>query len=192
MALRYYLVPKILAPSAVGASAYRPAYLYEDAPNVAWQGVDYGQEPVYLLVANVSNPQHAALVAHADVSAFPANLDLVVGANLAATQAALEAKSIPGDWVTAGMTFRAVLRWTARLFCIAQRLEGQSGMRLLTEQTLDHLVGDLAPARRQALADAAQSLGLDTSGITLGMTIRHALKILGNQVQLPIRLGGAL
>jgi hypothetical protein len=82
-----------------------------------------------------------------------------------------------------------VLRWVARLFCVAQRLNGRARLRLLSEQTLDSTVGDLSVARRQALNEAAQSLGLDTSSITLAMTIRQALKVLGNQITIPIVFG---
>jgi hypothetical protein len=188
MAFRYYLVPK--AGTGVVADPYRPAYVGD--LGVPWQGMDYGLEPVFLVRADVTTPQHNGIVANADADAFPANLENTVGSNLATVSAQLEAKGIPGDWVTAGMTFRAVLRWVARLFCIAQRLNGRARLRLLSEQTLDSTVGDLSAARRQALNDAAQSLGLDTSSITLAMTIRQALKILGNQITLPIVIGEAL
>jgi hypothetical protein len=192
MAFRYYLLPKttVAGPGGIGLTT-QPAYL-QAAGVTVWGAMDYGLEPVMLVRADVTSPQHNAIAANADADAFPANLENTVGSNLATVSAQLEAKGIPGDWVTAGMTFRAVLRWVARLFCIAQRLNGRARLRLLSEQTLDSTVGDLSAARRQALNDAAQSLGLDTSSITLAMTIRQALKILGNQITLPIVIGEAL
>jgi hypothetical protein len=192
MAFRYYLLPKVTAPSPSGPwNATWPAYL-QDANVTVWSAMDYGLEPVMLVRADVTNAQHNAITANADADAFPTNLENTLGANVGTVETQLEAKGIPGDWVTAGMTFRAVLRWVARLFCIAQRLNGRAGLRLLSDQTLSSTVGDLPIAKRQALNEAAQSLGLDTSSITLAMTIRQALKILGNQITLTIVIGEAL
>lgn len=193
MALRCYLVPKEQAPSPTtpGAMATWPAHFFSIGIR-SFGAIDYGLEPVFLVRADVTNQQRNALIAFSDVDEFPANLDNTVGVNLATVTAALEAKGIPGDWVTSGMTYRAVLRWVARLFLIAQRLNGRAGLQLLSDQTLSSTVGDLSIAKRQALNEAAQSLGLDTSGVTLGMTIRQALKILGNQIEIPIALGGDL
>jgi hypothetical protein len=153
--------------------------------------MDYGNEPTMLVAAEVTNAEHTAIAANADVIVVPANLDNTIGANLATVQAALESLNIPADWITAGMTYRAVLKWIARLFLICQRFQGLAGGRLFPAGiTLASTVGDLSASVRQKLTQGAQSLGLDTSNITLATTMRAALKDLGNQMTLPISLGG--
>jgi hypothetical protein len=53
-------------------------------------------------------------------------------------------------------------------------------------ENLDTLLSAIPAARRQRLVVAAQSLGLDTSGLALSMTLREALKDLGNQIQISV------
>jgi hypothetical protein len=188
MAIRYYLVPKIGSGIAL-TDPFRPKYV--DAIAGRWQAMDYGREPVMLLRADVTPVEHAILAAASDAVAAPDDLSQTVGGALSTVQARLEFVNIPGDWVTAGMTFRAVLRWVARLFLLAQRLNGQANERLFEAlEHLDTLVSQVPAARRQRWATAATSLGLDPSGITGSMTLRQALKLLGDQIEITIRFAG--
>jgi hypothetical protein len=191
MAIRYYLVPKVgtgIPVGVPGADPFRPKYT--DGLSGPWSAMDYGREPVMLLRADVTPAEHAIFAAASDAVAAPADLSQTVGGALATVQARLESVNIPGDWVTAGMTFRTVLRWVARLFLLAQRLNGQAKERLFDAlEHLDTLVNQVPAARRQRWAAAATSLGLDPSGITGGMTLRQAFKVLGDQIEIPIRFG---
>lgn len=183
MALRAYLVPLVTATIG-GRSVRVPKYIDGAIASNAWQGLPYGNEPTMLVLADVTPTEHAAIAANADVVAAPATLDNTIGAQLVTVQNALESVNVPGSWVTAGMTYRAVLRWVARLFFITQRFNGLAGGVALFAlvANLDALVSAIPAQRRAQLVNAAQSFGLDTSGVTLSMTIRQALLVLGNQM----------
>lgn len=189
MAIRFYLVP-VIGDGLKPTTARRPKYISDGGIAGAYQAMDYGDDPVMLVAAEVTAGEHTSIASNADVVSAPADLEATIGANLATVQAALESKSIPADWVSSGMTYRTVLRWVARLFLLCARLQGLRAGRLFTAGiTLSSTVGDLSVSVRQKLNDGAQSLGLDTSGITLATTIRAALKTLGNQITIPITLG---
>ena len=142
--------------------------------------VQYGQEDVCLLVAEVTDAQHAAAVASADVRAFPADLDTAVsGANRTAIVNALEALNVPAQWVANGQTFRMVLRRLNGIFMLLQNVHGR-GFRFL-QQALDNQISTLPANVRQSMQDAAAALNLNTSGITGATTLRVALATIGAQ-----------
>lgn len=189
MALRVYFVP-VIGDGLTIATPRRPKYISGVIAG-AFQCMDYGNEPTMLVAAEVTNAEHTAIAANPDVVVVPANLNNTIGVNLAAVQAALDSLNIPADWITSGMTYRTVLKWIALLFLLCQRFQGLVGGRLFPAGiTLNSTVGDLTVNVRQKLLQAAGSLHLDTSAITLAMTIRVALKTLANQISLPISLGG--
>lgn len=190
MAVRVYFVPVIGDGSSI-TNARRPKYVSDGGIAGVFQCMDYGNEPTMLVAADVTLAEQTALATNPDVIVVPANLDATIGANLGAVQAALDALNIPADWITGAMTYRIVLRWIARLFLISQKFQGLAGGRIFPAGiTLNSTVGDLSTSVRQKLLQGAQSLNLDTSGITLAMTIRAALKLLGNQMTLPILFAG--
>lgn len=188
---RVYLVPRIETPTPI--PAWRPAYCTGGAIANSLRAVlTYGGEPWALVFADTSAAEHAAIIAHADATALPADLDSQIGAALATVQGKLEAADIPADWVTASMTYRTVLQWVIRIFLLMQRFQhfGAALDLLFSTIGLDGLVGDLSATTRQRLNTAATSLGLDTSSITLATTIRTALRILGQQMTFPVSLAG--
>lgn len=194
MAIRFYLVPKIGA--GTGADPYRPKY-FQSTPTVrdiagGFLSMDYGLEPVYLVRAEVTAGEHTAIAGQSDVIAAPTNLDATIGAALATVQTALETKGIPAGWITAGLTFRTVLRAVAQLVTFAQRLHGTGNVRVLPPGiTLDSTIGDLTVTQRQKFLAAAVTFGLDTSPVVLSTTIRAALKLLLDQLPL-VSVGGDL
>jgi hypothetical protein len=189
MALRFYLVPEAFytLPGTSVQIRY-PKYFTPDLLRVNASFQDFGAEPVFLVAADVTPAQHTALAANADVAAAPSDLTTTVGGNLATVRAKLTAFKIPNDWITSGMTWATVLRWIWRLGFLMQRFQrfGQFFQSLDLAST----VSDLPQQRRTNLATAAQSLGLDTSGITGTMTLQDALKLLGNQIAVPAKLAG--
>lgn len=132
---------------------------------------------VAIVWANTTPPQDAALALNADVILVPA-LDLPVA--VVATQTALEALNIPAHWITAGMTYREVLRALVGIAQLLQRCDGL-GLRFQLVGNLDRTIASLTVNVRQVLADAADSLGLDRSTIIGTTTVRQALRILGAQ-----------
>lgn len=191
MALRVYLVPVIGGSGAVGDSR-RPKYLTADtltdqrwtsAIAGMWRVMDYGDEPVMLVVADVTPTEHATITANADAIAAPADLTTLIGPNLSTVQNALEGLNIPTEWITATMTYRTVLRWVSRLFMFHQRFQGLLGGRFFPPGiTLNSTVGDLTANQRQRVQQAAASFGISTAGITVATTIRVALKLLADQL----------
>lgn len=187
MALRFYLVPE--TTFVLGGQTQRwPKYFTPDvwSGNASFQ--DFGAEPVFLVGADVTNAQHTALGANADVSAAPANLASTVGANLATLQATLTGFKIPNSWITSGMTWATVLRWVFRICYLMQRF--QRFGKFFDTLNLDSTVSQLSQTKRDRLNQAAQSIGLDTSGITGAMTIQQALINLGNQITVPATIAG--
>jgi len=127
--------------------------------------------------ADTTPAQDAALALNADVIVVPPLDDLVA---LGATQAELEAISIPAQWITAAMTYRDVLRALVGIAQLIQRTEGL-GFKLKLAGNLDLTMAQIPVDIRQALADASDQLGLDRSTIVGTTTVRAALRILGKQ-----------
>ena len=187
MAWRVYLLPM-----GVDEKGHRlPAYIATDIPDVATTVLDYGQEAACFLSADVSPAQHAALSAHADVTALPADLTQVIGGQLGAVQAALVSLNIPEDWVQSSDTYRQVLRVVATIFLFAQRLSAVQAARLFGGGvTLATRFNQLPVGVRQALRDTADSLGIDSTTLTGTMTLRQLLKFCGDAAHLfEIHLG---
>lgn len=198
MAIRVYLVPVEHLNMPDGKPRRGPRYFSWPIEPIGRMPLvtctrcttDYGLIDYTLQVADVTAAQHADLIANADVVALPVNLDSTIGANLATVQAALEARSIPSEWVTSGMTYRTLLRAVCALFQLGQRYHSIYQLRLIESGfTLNSTIGDLPVAARQRLADIAQSFGFDTSSITLSTTIRAALRILFQQWTGTLHLG---
>jgi hypothetical protein len=166
-----------------GPLAY-PKYIGNGGIVGPWAAMTYGQEPWALVVADATASERAAIVAQADTAVLPVTLDDTVGAALGTVQTKLAMANIPGEWVTAGQTWRLVFRVVVRIVLLMQSFAGldAAAERLFAVVTLDGTVGDIPVAMRQRLTAGAQRLGLDTSGITLAMTIRVALRILGQQI----------
>ena len=127
--------------------------------------------------ADTSPAQDAALELNADVTVVPP-LDDTVALN--ATKNALEAHDLPAHWITAGMTYRDVLRILVGMAQLIQRTQNL-GFQLKLAGNMDLTLGSLSAPIRQALADASDQLGLDSSSITGATTVRVALHTLGKQ-----------
>jgi hypothetical protein len=178
MTVRVYLMPYL---EGVRGSFTRrlPKYL-SLVDGSRCTAIYYGQEEVCLLVVDSTDPQHTSLIANADVSALPANLDTAVTSG-ARTQIvnALEALNVPAQWVANGQTFRLVFRRLAGIFQVLQDIHGR-GLRFL-QSALDNQINTLPANVIQAMQDAGVALNLDTSGITGTTTIRVALATIGAQ-----------
>lgn len=190
MAWRLYVIP-ITGSGSSRLDPRRPAYVVE--AGLDWAAMDYGQVPWGLVAANVTTPQHNALVANADVTAFPANLQTTIGANLATVQAALEAARLPAGWVAASDTYATVARTVAGLMQFAQRYTALSGGQELVPASinLNTQFGSLSAQRQADLLATADSLGYDRTGLQATTTLRAILKNLADQWGArPFVLGG--
>lgn len=171
--MAHYLLP--MEFGADGArTVYRPKYLAGLTP-ATWSQCRLGEFTVAWVDTTPAN--HDFLTAQPDVLAIPP-LDNAVA--VTATRNQLEAIGIPSQWVTAGLTYRTVLRVVVGMALLVQRTEGL-GERLPFAGRLNDTIGSLPAAARQRLADAADSLGLDRSGIVASTTVREAMRIIGEQ-----------
>lgn len=191
MAIRFYLLPKI--GTGFGVDAYRPAYVSDGGVAGQFGGIDYGKEPWMFVFADVTPAEHTAITAHADATAAPANLDNTIGGNLAILQAAFETANFPADWVTSGMTYRTVLKWVIRACFYMQKYRrlDQAAQKLFSGGiTLEATIGSLPDQIRRKLKLAADELGLDTTKVTAATTLRVAIRVLGQQMTVPLSFGG--
>lgn len=168
--IRFYLCPMETVVDARGRTVIRPRY-YQALGISLISMNDYGNEPLCFLGADVTPAQHTAMVANADVSAFPTDLDSLVGANLATVQQSLESRNLPADDVTVNTPYRIMIRWIIAIFSITTNVPLFSG-----GVTLDTTLGQLTATQRAELKANAESAGYSTAGLTLQSTIREALR----------------
>lgn len=170
----------------------RPKYL-ADLGILDWCAMDYGLEPVALVVCNPLDATQAALSANADVYTFPLAFDATLGGQEAnALKAAFATVNIPETWIGANNTSREVIRVTAQLFQFAKRLHARGATRLFPAGvTLSTQWNALPLAFQNALLDCAQSFGWSTAGFSGTSTMRNMLRAIVDQWgNTPILLGG--
>ena len=98
-----YLVPIETIGSARGPMYFSWKY-NPDGIVCNWAMMDYGFAPSALLVAkDISESDHAIVIANADVFYFPANLEGPVDQ---AVQPFFEGVKLPTDWLTPATTWR--------------------------------------------------------------------------------------
>lgn len=179
MTVRVYLMPRVGTGDSP-ANGRRAKYSTLTAGQT--RTLRYGPELVCLFVADTTETEHAAITANPDVRAFPENLDsLVTAGNRTAIVNALEAANVPAQWVANGQTFRMVLRRLAGIFELLKNVDAR-GFRFL-QQALGNQISTLPANVRNAMQQAAEFLGLDTTGITGSTTLRAALTIIGAQFE---------
>lgn len=189
MAIRFYIIPEI--GTGLDGDDRRPKYVGPEAtPHIDWNGMQYANEAIYLVRANVSAAEHTSISGQADVLSAPENLQDTVGGALANLQSKLEAVNIPANWVTSGMTYATVIRWIAKLFWVLCRFQGMHFGTFFESEDLDTLVSAIPAQKRSNLNLAAQSLGLNTGDIQGTDTLRVALKKLTDQVTTDMLIGG--
>lgn len=184
--MRLYLQPKIGAGTHL--DPFRAAYVFPDTIRVGLaplsRCMDYGKHNVFLVeyLPDLSGADHATLIGLPGVVAFPLNLNATIGASLATVQAAFDNAEMPHDGLTTAHTFLDAARRAVRMIHLAQKIDGMVQTRLFPNGlTLDSLLSDLTANQRTRMNNAAQALGLDTSNLTLGMSIRAALRSLADQ-----------
>lgn len=147
---------------------------------------------VFVRDTNITEEQLAQLMLNSDVIQVTSEmLDIQIGSDLTKFQTALEAQHLPAKWVTASMTYRAVLRMLVGMAMLIQRCNFHLQSRLPMAGNLDKTVSQMSSNIRQKLSMAVESLGFDKSAITGATTIRSALAIIGKQCvdKFPIALG---
>jgi hypothetical protein len=177
MAFRLYIVPAI-GSGASTQDARRPKYIHALQPPGAW--MDYGFQPIFLCGVDLSPANDTAVIANADVFAFPFDLNTTPTAGQRSTAiAAFEAALIPGNnWVVAGIDWRGIARTIAGMFQFMQRLNGVIGNTVVIDSSakLNVQFSTLTAEQQNAVLVSAQSLGYNTSFIAPNTQIRAILK----------------
>jgi hypothetical protein len=149
------------------------------------RNVDYGWEGYCLCYADLTDPQHTAVVSDPEIWGLPLDLDTEIGTNLTAVQNALEAGKLPVGWVTATMTYRNLLKYINAACQLMRRLTGKLNTTagvIVGAVTLETEWLDLPLAARTALQEIGVEWGLDTSMITGTSTVREIIKAVADQV----------
>jgi hypothetical protein len=127
--IHFYLTPKI--GSGTHEDPYRAKYFVnaDGTKNVSGpvspQYMDYGEEPVFLVMADATNAEHNAIAANADVVAAPVNMDTHIAGDLAQIRSALELLKIPQEFASrASLSWRFLFRRISSLFMFAGRFNG--------------------------------------------------------------------
>lgn len=170
--MSFYVVP--LVGTGARGDAFRPKYV--PALGVQWLACDLPRHWV-IVWADATPAQDATIAANADALVVPP-LDNTIA--LVATQNALEGLGVPAQWLQSGMTYRQVVRVVVGIANFAQRCEGL-GQRITLTGNLNLTVAALPAAIQNVLAAAADSMGLDRTGITGATTLRQVLAIMAQQ-----------
>jgi hypothetical protein len=180
-------------PLETGVPHPLPLYVAALGLTGRFASMAYGQLPSALVAADTTDAEHASLIANADVTAIPADLDQQVAAGLNTVRAKLEALGIPADWVVAGDTFRTVVRSIAGLFQFGQAYNGMfaAPLPIVGAGALDLRWSQLTATDRQRFLDCAISLGYDLAFVGNNTPLRQILKALADQWgDRPFFLGG--
>lgn len=189
--VRFYLVPVEVNGNYRGPK-YFPWGRDPDPPaliQAQWQARDYGDEPLMVVAADLDDTQDALLASQADVTKFADDLDMPLGANLAAMQAALEALNLPAQMLTSSVTYRQTLRGVLGIFAIAQCMQGKGFDIFAGGITLSTTMAQIPATPRNALEDCCVSLEFDISGVTGSTTVRQLLTLIANQASPTPMLG---
>lgn len=184
--VRYYVLP-IEQNGAYRGPKYFAWRFDPDPPalveGVRWGMMDYGLIDAALLVADVTQDQHEALVSNPDVVSPPENIDQNISALAIPTvQSVLEALRIPADWVDTSYTYRQILRAMAGLFQFAQRYHGMHNEQLIdSTAALDLRWNQIPLERRNRIVATADDLGYTYADVTNQWTVRRILFYLAQQ-----------
>lgn len=150
-----------------------------------WRGFYYGFQPTYLIAADLTPAQDAAVIANTDVFAFPFDLTGTVGGgNVQNARTALEAALIPAQAINGQNTWLEVARLVAGMFQFMQRLRGITGPTTLidTSAKLNVQWGSIPVDPWQtAILAAAASFGYDTTFIQNNTQLRTIIDNFGRQ-----------
>lgn len=153
---------------------------------------DYGLIDFCLIVADVQPADITALAALADVLTVPELLDTTLsGGAVTTVKAFLEGFNIPANWVTAGQTYRSLLRTVTGMFLFAQSFTAILGRGIdFVSVPLSTQYKNFPADIQAALQQAASDGGYDTTVLSGNNTLRSILKSMADHwTTTPIHLG---
>lgn len=172
---------------------YRPAGVDQLPAGTQWQGYSLAGGEWHIV--RIEDAPVAVLNGYGDlvdVRIIPRDLTATVSnqGQVDAAAATLAELSLPSDWVQIGMEWGEILRVVWCLYSLYGRTigqyYGQAFLDYLTPTNLDLAWQDHPEPVRQALRDAADSLGMDYSTVQASDPLKVALwKVAQNWGQLP-------
>jgi hypothetical protein len=182
---RLYIMPLVSVVNERGITQRYPKYRDTSLASANWGAMDYGFRPVCLVAADMTNTDHAALIANADVYAFPDNFQ-TSGATVANQSATLtnklESFGIPAQWVGSQSTYLSVAHTAGAMFQYMGRLNSILGnVDPFAGATLNTKISGLSQATQDAIFAAGASFGWNMNGISNQTTLRNAIKYMADQ-----------
>ena len=179
---RLYILPQI----GTGAETDPRRAKYISAMGAAYTAMDFGFQPCFIVAADLSPANDAAITGNADVFAFPFDLSPAMGGVAASTSNFLETTFfIPCNWMTGSTTWLAAARTICGMFQYFQRLQITLGNVVAIDGTTNKSLNTQFNAFplnvQQAITAAAQSLGYDISFIQNNTQVRAFLKSFADQ-----------
>lgn len=178
------MVSGLLDPDYPARQVRQPKYLPDRADIVSVWVLDYGWEPVCLMLLDASAAIHSTIAAQSDVLQFPSAIDDPINATrLPVLVARLDLVGLPSMWVTSSMTVRDFLEDLIGIFHIAQKFGGLSGGSVLSEGGLQTIWSGLSTQKKahiQSVIGSFKTL-LDDSDFTNGMKMELVLHKLGRR-----------
>lgn len=133
MAIRFGIVPIVEIDGNRGPAHIRWHQSQDEEPGLIdvtrYVCVDYRFVDWGILVVDAPDDVLLSLVARDGITAFPVNLDTTPNA-AARNQIsnALDAINVPSQWVSAGLTWRQIVRIVTSMFLFAQALRRRTGV----------------------------------------------------------------
>lgn len=186
MAASYYVVP--LVGTGSREDPFRLAVTLDQQADAMPMGLEMF---ALVMIRDVTQASIDALNANPDVITIPPLNTTVTAGALPTVQAKLEACNIPSGWVNVGMPYSTIVHVVAAYIQLHQRYQGLNAARLLGGGvTLDTRINQLPAGVSAKLSSMADSFGFDRTAITGSTTLRVALKILFDQWNSNLVIGG--
>lgn len=182
--IQYHLIPVDVYIHPDSGATYRgPMYLKwrwnPSGLDVQWSCKDYGVIDIMMCAVNAEPVDQAYLDAQTDTYTFPEVIDSVnpSPAELSALETYLEASYIPANWLSPSEDWRTAMRTITGMFLFMQRLTTITGSSPLDwGVTLNTRFNQLDQAYQDALIEAYDTLGYDSSVVRDNWTLRVILK----------------
>jgi len=173
--MSFFIVP--LTGTGTRVDPIVPKYI--PALGVDWAKVDFGASCI--VWANASPAQESTVGANSDAVVVPPLDNTITSGAVATVRSTIEALNIPANWVTAGMSYRSVLRVLVGMAQLIQRVSGILGSTPVIAGHLNDTISSFSVAVRNAIAQACDDLGINRTNITGSTTLRAALLDFGQQ-----------
>jgi hypothetical protein len=184
MAVRFYLIPVQVVDEVFRGPKYLKWFMNPDGLDVRWSCKDYGAiDMMSCAVGSEEQGDHDYLAAQADVYQWIEPLDgQMTAGERAEVTTYLESAWIPANWITPADTRREAVRTVTGMFLFMQRLTAITGSTPIEWGVeLNTQYQNLDLEYQEAIVDAFDTLGYDSSVIRDNWTLRVLLKNAADQ-----------